>query len=409
VPIRHWKSETTYHGIPWVFKRDPTHRFLIMVADHDMANDRGKRIRQLCEAADVGPERGMNVITSWRNAQGGGVQVMSAKQSKLGQDVDTLIFDDPVSEQDALTKEVRDSVDLAIAHYTARAGRAGRRGNVLGIMSRWHPDDPIGRRRSRQAITWQSIHAAAITVGEDGAERAFAPDVMTLEELHRRRDELREADPTERIWHAQFQNDPQPDVLGLFKNPTRYTTLPEGRGFRTIIGADLSYSSSRHADYFALVVLKIFPEMISEGGEMKMREVAYIVECRRERWDPAQSEAAIRQARAVYGNASVYSYMSGPEVGIARYLGDRGVAVNILPARYSKRQRAQPAIDLANAGRIRVPEGAPWASGFIARLMLFSGDEKAGDDDEIDALASAVGGGMAGMSYRPKTLAPRRI
>lgn len=408
VPIRHWKSETTYHGIAWILKRDPSHRILVMVADHDIATDRGKRIRQLCEAAGVGPERGMNVIVSWRNSDGGGVQIMSAAQSKLGQDVDTLIFDDPISETDALDRSVRDAVDVAIAHYTARAGRDGRRGNVLGIMSRWHPDDPIGRRKSRR-VEWRSIHAAAISVDEDGHERAFAPDVMSIEELHMRRSELKEADPTERIWHAQFQNDPQPDVIGLFKNPARYTETPASQGFRVVIGADLAYSSARHADYFALVVLKIWPEMVREGDTMKMREVAYLVDCRRERWDPAQCEAILRQTRAMYPGAQIYSYMSGPETGIARYLEDKAIPIQVLHARYSKRQRAQPAIDLANAGRIRVPESAPWAAGFVSRMILFSGDEKAGDDDEIDALASAVAGGMAGANFRPKALGKRRI
>lgn len=410
VPIRHWKSETTYHGIPWVMKHDPAHRFLVMVADHEIATDRGKRIRQLCESAgSIGPERGTNTIISWRNDHGGGVQIMSAKQSRLGQDVDTLVFDDPISEQDALDKSVRDAVDIAIAHYTARAGRNGRRGNVLGIMSRWHPDDPIGRRKARTAVTWHNIHGAAITLAEDGSERAFASDVMDLDELHRRRDELKEADPTERIWHAQFQNDPQPDVLGLFRNPARYNALPSASGYRTIIGADLSYSSSKHADYFALVVMKIWPEMVREGDSMKLREVAYVVNAWRERWDPAQSEQIIRLARAMYPGATVYSYMSGPEKGVAHYLAEKGIPVEVMAARYSKRQRAQKAIDMANAGRIRFPESAPWVAGFVARMMLFSGIESAGDDDEVDALASAVAGALGGGGQQPRTVGKRRI
>jgi len=401
IPIRHHKSETTYHGIAWLLRRDPTLRILVMVADHEVANDRGKRIRQLCEAAGVGPERGTNVIVSWRNAKGGGVQIMSAKQSKLGQDVDVLIVDDALSEQDALDKSVRDAIDMAIAHYTARAGRTGRRGSVLLIMSRWHPDDPIGRRLARKAIEWRDIHAAAVATNDNGEEIAFAPDVMPLEELNKRRAELKEADPNERIWHAQFQNDPQPDVPGLFRSPTRYAELPQRPGFRVVIGADLAYSSARHADYFALVVLKIWPELTLDG---KLSEVAYVTQVWRERWDPAQSEQIIRLARGMNPGAIIYSYMSGPEIGIARYLEDKGIPIEVMPARYSKRQRAQQAIDLSNAGRIRFPEHAPWVSGFVSRMILFSGIETAGDDDEIDALASAVAGGMgAGLGFSPTT------
>ena len=80
-----------------------------------------------------------------------------------------------------------------------------------------------------------------------------------------------------------------------------------------------------------------------------------------------------------------------------------------MPARYSKRHRAQKTIDRSNAGRIRFPESAPWVTGMLARMTLFSGDENAGDDDEIDALVSAVDGGMASGVSAPRALGPRRI
>jgi hypothetical protein len=412
VTIRHFKSESTYHGIAWLLTKDPTLRILVMVADHEVANDRGKRIRQLCTAAGVGPERGTNVIVSWRNEAGGGVQIMSAKQSKLGQDVDVLIFDDPLSEQDAYDPAVRNEVDLAIAHYTARAGRTGRRGSVLGIMSRWHPDDPIGRRLQRTAVVWRFIHASAIVLNDNGdgttTERAFAPDVMDLDELHRRRAELKEADPTERIWYAQFQNDPQPDVLGLFRQPRRYQVLPDAAGFRTVLGADLSYSSRRHADYFALIAVKFWPEKRVEDGRIVTKEVGYVVNCWRERWDPAQAKSTFFAAHSLYPGAPIYSYMSGPEIGIVHYLANDGIEVQVIPARFSKRQRAQRTIDRSNAGLLLFPEEAPWVGGLVARLMLFSGDEAAGDDDEIDALVSGVDGAMGSVGATPISLGRSR-
>lgn len=333
---------------------------------------------------------------------------MSAKQSKLGQDVDVLIFDDPLSEQDAFDPSVRNEVDIAIAHYTARAGRIGRRGSVLGILSRWHPDDPIGRRLLRTAVMWKYIHASAVQANDNGEERAFAPEVMPLDELHRRRAELKEADPTERIWYAQFQNDPQPDVLGLFRSPSRYAALPDKPGFRTVFGVDLAYSSRRHSDYFALVVLKIWPEPRVDNGRAVTRDVAYVVNCWRERWDPAQAEQIIRLARGMYPGGTIYSYMSGPEIGIAHYLANAGIDVQVIPARYSKRQRAQRTIDRSNAGLILFPEESPWVSSFLARLMLFSGNETAGDDDEADALVSAVDGGMGVAGSAPRSLGKAR-
>ena len=414
IPIRHFKTESTIHGIAWLLCMDPTIQIIYMVADERMANDRANRIRLVCSAAAarfgkrIGPEKGQNVKTSWKNEYGGGVQTMSAKQSRQGSDVDVLIFDDPIDEDDVFLPEIRERVDMAIALYTGRAGRVGRRGSAIGVMSRWHPDDPIGRRLVRVAQQWESIVHPAITINDNGEEVAFAPAVMPIEELRLRRAEFAEVDPTERVWYANFQNDPLPDGLGLFRSPARYSSLPIG-SFRTILGADLSYSPSRRADYFALVALKIYVEQVVEDGRTITAEMAYVANAWREKWDPAQSEQILRMARGMYPGAVLYSYMSGPEIGIAHYLAEKGIPIQVMPARYSKRQRAQKTIDKSNAGRIRFPEQAPWVSGMIARMILFTGDDKAGNDDEIDALVSAVDGGMTGMVGTPRALGKRRI
>jgi phage terminase large subunit-like protein len=381
VPIRHHKTETTIHGIAWMLVQDPTLRIILMVADHEVATLRGKRIRTVCEAAGVGPERGQNIILSWSNAQGGGVQVMSAKQSRLGQDCDALIFDDPLSEHDADTPEVRHDVDMAIAHYTARAGRTGgKRGSVLGVMSRWHPDDPIGRRLAREAVRWVYVHARAIDDEGLPIERAFAADVMPLSELKLRREELKEADPSERLWWAQFQNEPRADGGELFKVPARYITIPDYAGFRDGIGIDCAYSTKKTADYFAIVAVRFWGS------------TGYVRHVERFRADHGEAEARVRIARASYGgHAAIFSYMSGPEIGGARYLIERGLPIEIMGARYDKRTRAQKTIDRWNAGKILVPEHAPWLTGFLGRAAQFRGID-GDEDDEIDALVSVVDG-----------------
>jgi len=417
VPIRHHKTETTIHGIAWLILRDPTIRIIYMVADHEVANDRANRIRQVVESVaaqlglgdgKLGPTRGQNVKTSWRNDEGGGVIVMSAKQSKLGQDCDVLICDDPISEFDAYNPVVRQAVDMAIAHYTMRAGRSGRRGSVCILMSRWHPDDPIGRRMGRVAERWTIIHAPAIAQNDNGQDVAFAEHVMPLEELYRRKAEILEVDPTGRLWTAQFQNDPLPDELGLFRDPVLYDDLPEGP-YRTVIGCDLSTSSAITADYFAAFAMRVYQEQGIEDGRRIVREVGYVVECMRSRWDLAMSEATLRRLQATHPGAPIFSYMSGPEVGNAYYMAEKGIAIQVMPARYSKRTRAQKTIDKSNAGLIRWPSKAPWLRSVLMRFKLFSGNENAGDDDEIDAAVSACDGGMHGSSGQVKTFGKRRM
>ena len=147
--IRHHKTMTTLHGMAWVLERDPTYRWIWMGADHERATEIGKVVRRLCESVSqisdvkIGPARGDSIILDWKNERGGGVVCMSAEQSKLGRDVDGLIVDDALTEQTEGDPVVRDAIDLAIAHYTARAGRPTRRGSVGVIMSPWNLDDPI--------------------------------------------------------------------------------------------------------------------------------------------------------------------------------------------------------------------------------------------------------------------------
>lgn len=382
LPIRHYKSETTNHGIVWLLSKDPSLRVILLTHSHERAVDVGKRIRQIARMTSFGPTRGTDLIEDWRNEQGGGVVVMSAEQSKLGKDCHVLVFDDPIDEHGSQDPKVRESVDSTITHYTARCMRRGKPGPVFGVMSRWHPDDPIGRRLSRQGAKWEYFWNPAIIDEGQPTERAFAPEVWSLEELKKVRAELAEVDPTERLWWAQFQNIPKSDSTDLFREPARYEELPRWPGFRDFIGIDLAYGSGTTADWFAMVACRAW------GNKVYIREVL------RDRLDPLAALNHVKSAYERYGGCPVYSYMSGPEKGVAAYLVQHGIRLSYMPARYNKRVRAQRTIDRWNAGDILVPAQASWTNGFLRRLSLFRGAEGDSDDDEIDALVSACDGAL---------------
>jgi predicted phage terminase large subunit-like protein len=407
VPIRHYKSETTIHGIIWLLLQDPTLRIMFLTHSFDAAKKWGKRIRQLAEAMDhilgssgtVGPTRGWNEIAEWRNSVGGGVVVMSADQSKIGYDCHVLIIDDPIDEHGAEDFAKREEVDESIIHYTARCMRNGKPGSVLIVASRFHPDDPIGRRLARTAAVWTYIHNQAIEFfcfgGDhvvDGAvcgehptakviERAFAPDVWGLEALRELRAELVEKDPTERLWWAQLQNDPKPTGADLFGPPTFYTELPPWN-YRKGMGADFAYTVGEGSDWCAIVVGRVY------GTKL------YILDVIRHKIDAHLIESTCKSFLTRYGYAPIFSYMSGPEVGMARVLNERGVPILHMQARYNKLVRAQRTIKRWNDGDIVVPENAPWIKGFLHRTSCFRGREKDSDDDEQDALVSLSDGIM---------------
>lgn len=388
LPIRHYKTETTLHGIVWLLIQDPTLRIIFLTHNFDAAEARGKRLRQLAEATNIGPARGWNKIADWRNEQGGGVVVMSADQSKLGYDCHVLIFDDPLDEHGAEDPKVREAVDSTIAHYTARCMRRGKPGPVLGVASRWHPDDPIGRRLQRKAVNWEYIHRPAIVDEGLPTERAFAPEVWPLDALRQMRAEWAEKDPTERGWYAQLMGDPRPVGTDLFGPATYYTSLPD-YGYRKAFGIDMAYTVGEGADWFARCVGRIYGKKL------------YLIDVQRHKIDPHQIQSTCQADMNKYGRAPFFSYMAGPEIGMARVLNERGIPISKLNARYNKLVRAERTIAQWNAGDILVPSDGLWVPGFLHRISCFRGREKDTDDDEIDALVSMRDGSMGGAAQAP--------
>ena len=386
VPIRHFKTETTVHGIIYLLLRHPTWRVIFLTHSAEAANKWGKRIRQLAQATEVGPTRGQDTISDWRNDQGGGVVVMSADQSRIGYDCNVLIVDDPLDELHCHDPMVRDAVDAAISMYTARCMKDGRPGPVLIVASRFDPDDPIGRRLERTAVTWSYVHNSAIL--DDGlpTERAFAPDVWPLEELRKVRAEFAEYDPYERVWWAQFMNDPKPVGSDLFGVPTLYSKLPD-YSFRLGYGADMAFTSGMSSDFFAICAGKVFDKQL------------YVLDFQRVKLDATQIEATSRQFLNMYGTAPIYSYVSGPEMGTLKLMRERGIPMVPMRARYNKMVRAQRTIRRHNDGLIQWPDGAAWRKSVLARISRFRGADK-DQDDEVDALVSlsdgALGGAVAG-------------
>ena len=387
-PIRHGKTTVTNHGILHILLKDPTTPIIHLSHSFERATAIGKRIRQLATSCDqafgtsIGPTRGTDVIHDWKNKHGGGVVVMSAAQSKLGYDCGCLIADDPIDEFGAQDMKVREEVDQALGHYTARTMRGGRPGSVLIVMSRWSVDDPIGRRLQRTAREWEYVSEKALIDEGLPTERAFAPHMWPVEELKKVRAELAELDPVERLWYAQFQADPRPPGADLFGPPTYYDTIPEQYGYRMAYGADLAFTQGEKSDYFALVAAKIVGDRV------------FLVDAVREKLGAHMIESATRRMQSKWGDGPVFSYVSGPEVGFVHEMYRRGLQFFPLRARFNKLVRAERAVHRWNQHQILVPTDGHWVKGFLHRIGCFRGNEKDGDDDEVDALVSLSDGAM---------------
>jgi predicted phage terminase large subunit-like protein len=166
-------------------------------------------------------------------------------------------------------------------------------------------------------------------------------------------------------------------------DPERWNKLPDWT-FRLAFGADLAFSQGEASDYFAIVVAKI------------MGTKAFILEVMRTKLDAHLIESTCKAFLNKYGRAPIYSYVSGPEIGMVRLMRERGIPFLPMRARYNKLVRAERTIKRWNDGHIAIPENAPWVKGFLHRVEMFRGEDKGHDDDEIDALVSLCDGSMGG-------------
>ena len=381
--IQHYKTETTLHGLVRLLCRHPRLHIVYMTYDHDRAQLMGTRAMELAIRAGLRPPKGSARKTSWATDQGGGMETMSAQQSREGCPIDLLVVDDPMQEHDAIKKECRDAVEKAVNHYRMRMAISSRlpgKGSTLAIMSRWNLDDLIARMQAQEGDAVLSIHHPAIIDIDTDHEQAWAPNVISLERLQAERRRQKEVDPSEKMFFARVMGDPRPDLFSGFGDPTYYYDVPLQWGFREAIGMDLSYSVRAGSDFCGLV-------RVYFNGDR-----AYVRKASRCRKDSTPSiVSALHEIMGDQQQMPIYMYASGPEVGLLRYLHEQGFNIVTMLARYNKTVRATKTMARWNAGEIMVPHNEAWVPGFVQRLKTFTGMD-GGVDDEADALVSACDG-----------------
>lgn len=399
VPIRHHKTWTVICAIVKWLTDDPTLNVCYMSYDKLRVQDVLKDARDLARNMGIKEVSGHNTIMNWRTAEGGGLAGFSSDQSRLGADIDILIWDDPYSgPTQAEDPRERMIVSKHIDFYTNRLMPGG---SCIGIMSRFDPLDAMGEREQRTQPKWMTVYnSAIITDPVTHEEHAFAPHVFTLDELRAKRAELAESDPAERTWWAQWQNIPRSVVTSNFHAPVRYEMF-DLEGIQFFIGLDMSWSGGKHSDLTAMAVIARF-------GQRQ-----YLVDVVQMRFDFEAVESKLRELKERYPGARIFSYMSGPEKALVAWAALRNLGIIPMHAGSPKFVRARGTIDRWNAGQLQVPSQEFFPSGmrvsaFLAITDRWTGNEKE-QDDAIDALVSASDAGLVSAAGAPRAVGKRRF
>lgn len=192
-------------------------------------------------------EKGNNTRAKWGTTEGGGEYATStlgqitgfgAGQVELDeeeQNIDefttfynpdrfsgAIVIDDPLRPDDALSDTVRESVNRRF-ETTIRNRVNSRRTPIIIIMQRLHEHDLCGYLQEIEPNDWTVLSLPAITIDENGAEKALWPFKHSLKELYK----IKHA--SEFVFETQYMQNPTPMEGLMYRQFKTYDILPNRR------------------------------------------------------------------------------------------------------------------------------------------------------------------------------------
>ncbi|MEU7093010.1 terminase large subunit domain-containing protein [Kitasatospora aureofaciens] len=213
----------------WWLCLHPADAVVVTSYGDDLALRRGKTVRSYVEEYgdeyDLRMKPGSGAMQDWSVTSGGGVRSVSVGKGLTGHSANLLIIDDP--HKDRADAESDASRNALHDWYSSTALKRLQpdRNAVVGILTRWHPDDWAGRRLAEEGRVedggrWKVVHMPAIAnpskfgpdpLGRTDGEPLPHPKIPTK---NRRKLIAWWADMKRtsivRDWHSLAQGDPQP-------------------------------------------------------------------------------------------------------------------------------------------------------------------------------------------------------
>lgn len=365
-PPQHGKTVAVSHALTWMLRRTPSKRNAYVTYEADRAEDVNLQIQNIAREAGLGVDGNRKL---WRTPAGGSVLATGVGGPLTGYPIDGwLVIDDPLKNRaEAESSTIR---NRAWDWLTSTAlTRCHPGASVLVIQTRWHVDDPAGRLIDKG---WRRVNLPAIDNHGRALWEEARPAKWLLEEV---KPQVGEYD-----WAALYQGEPRTKGGALFRDVAFYETLPDR--YRVAIGVDLAYTSKKHADYSAAVVL-------AKGGDGRY----YVLDVVRAQEESPRFFDRLLILQQRYPGARFVWHTSTTEKGLAEMMNARGLNIWAEPAASAgdKFTRAQPVAAAWNTqpeGRVMVPRSGHWVSDFVAELANFTGVNDR-HDDQVDALASA--------------------
>lgn len=435
VPPGAGKTELMTNLIPRGIALNPRSRFLYLSFSQSLVEDVSATARNIVKSDDFQHLWPVKIATdtdakgNWKTEvdgfSAGHVFAASMGGQPTGRRAGTLdvgftgaiILDDPLKPEDAFSKTARDKANRKILN-TVNSRKAKSDTPIITIMQRLHVDDPTGFLMSGSLPgDWRLFSVPALidddyiaslpehirklvptNVERDGQGRqSYWPQKESLQSLLQLEQggvDKDGAQVSRYTFSSQYMQQPKKLGGGLIKTEwfKTYARLPLLRW--RAIWVDTAQKTKEHNDWSVFLV-----GGLSNDGDL------YLIDLKRGRWE---SPELIKAANDVIAKHKPHT----TELGRLRYMAveDKvsgttliqtirrnkdAVPIKAVQRSTDKLTRFMDVQALIEAGRVYVPDRAPWLADFLAECEGFKADMTHDFDDQVDALTDAINDTLA--------------
>jgi len=408
LPPRSLKSFIVSVCLPaWLLGRNPGARLICASYSQDLADKFSRDCRALLDTpffkrvylrTRLNPKK--NTEGEFETTRRGYRLATSVGGTLTGRGGDVLIVDDPIKANDA-NSEVALKGAIDWFHNTALSRLDDQRDSLIIVtMQRLHVDDLSGILIERGwpplTIPAIAVEPADYRICDDEiyhrpAEQLLQTNRDSLEALNELKQEL-----GSRIFAAQFQQNPTPADGNMIKASWlgRYEASRDPTRFRRVVlSCDPAGKATARNDYTAIVVCAV------EGKS------AHILHATRGRWTVMQMREQIISLAAQWNVDLVLIEDTSSGMGLIQLLKEQSrLSIIGRQPHADKETRMARHQGRFEAGRILLPNEAPWLADFEGELLAFPSGRY---DDQVDALLQFLDWYSANESYiNPVLCAP---
>ena len=401
MPPRHGKTMQISEFFPaWYLGRNPDRQIIATSYSFDRANDVGRKVRNqlidplhqsVFDDCHISPDsKGANKLST---LEGGNYYSVGVGGATVGRGAHLFLVDDPIKGRAEANSESarRRLLDWyrGVAYTRLMPGNA-----IIVVMTRWHFYDLVGYLLEESVGNWEVLELPAVCTEDDDAMgrkagEALWPSRYPLEVLNEIRQEVGTIE-----WNAQYQQRPLPAEGGMvelrwFKRYERskwlavetairmggYPRIPLGIK-QIVMSLDTAFKESQIND----------PSSITVWGVGK--SCNYLLNCENKRMKYPTLVKKVVDMYDFYRNMGlgpvpmlIEDKASGQSL-IQDLRHNTQIPVYPVKANQDKRTRMSTASPLIEAGKVALPDRAPWLVRYETQMAQFPFGK---EDDDVDS------------------------